>query len=100
VLFLAERIIKADYTQDAEAAAGTFAHTALLGADLPPSAIATFFSRLALQNGEDAGIMEHLMSHPALGDRIAAARAAEQEGANFRPVLIEPEWDALRMICD
>jgi hypothetical protein len=44
--------------------------------------------------------MEHLMSHPALGDRIAAARAAEQEGANFRPVLIEPEWDALRMICD
>jgi predicted Zn-dependent protease len=100
VLFLAERIIKADYTQDAEAAVDTFAYTALLGADLPPSAIATFFSRLALQNGEDAGIMEHLMSHPALGYRIAAARAAEHEGANFRPVLIEPEWDALRMICD
>jgi predicted Zn-dependent protease len=96
VLFLAERIIKADYTQDAEAAAGTFAHTALLGADLPPSAIATFFSRLALQNGKDAGIMELLISYPALGDRIAA----EHEGANFRPVLIEPEWDALRMICD
>jgi predicted Zn-dependent protease len=79
-----ERIIKGDDTQDAEAAA---------------DAVATFFSRLALQSCEDAGIMEHLMSHPALWGRIAAARAAEPEGAKFRPVLSESEYDAQRAIC-
>jgi predicted Zn-dependent protease len=100
VLFLAERIIQADYTKEAEAAADTFAYAALLDADLPPSAIATFFARLAAKSGEDAGIMEHLMSHPAPGDRIAASRAAESEDANFRPLLTETEWNALRVICD
>jgi predicted Zn-dependent protease len=79
-----ERIIKGDDTQDA---------------DLPPSAIATLFSRLALQSCEDAGIMEHLMSHPAFWGRIAAARAAEPEDAKFRPVLSESEYDAQRAIC-
>ncbi|WP_144055479.1 hypothetical protein [Octadecabacter antarcticus] len=63
-------------------------------------AIATFFTRLAAQSGEDAGIMEHLMSHPALGGRIAAACTAESENAKFRPLLTETEWDALRVICD
>ena len=90
-----ERIIKGDDTQDADAVA----YAALLDADLPPSAIATFFSRLALQSCEDAGIMEHLMSHPALWGRIAAARAAEPEDAKFRPVLSESEYEAQRAIC-
>jgi len=99
VLFLAEQIIRADYTQGAEAAADTFAYTALLDADLPPSAIGTFFERLA-QGNEDAGILQHLQSHPALGDRIAAARAAEPEGAKFRPLLDDAEWLALRAICN
>jgi predicted Zn-dependent protease len=94
-----ERIIKGDDTQDAEAAADAVAYAALLDADLPPSAIATFFSRLALQSCEDAGIMEHLMSHPALWGRIAAARAAEPEDAKFRPVLSESEYEAQRAIC-
>jgi predicted Zn-dependent protease len=94
-----ERIIKGDDTRDAEAAADAFAYAALLDADLPPSAIATLFSRLALQSCEDAGIMEHLMSHPALWGRISAARAAEPEGAKFRPVLSESEYEAQRAIC-
>lgn len=99
VLFLAEQIIRADYTQGAEAAADTFAYTALLDAELPPSAIATFFERLS-GGASDAGILEHLQSHPALGDRIAAARAAEPEGAKFRPLLDDTEWTALRNICN
>ena len=102
VLFLAEQIIQADYTQEAEAAADTFAYTALLDADLPPSAIATFFERLSDghdHGDEPAGIMEHLQSHPALGDRIEAARAAEPDGAEFRPALSEAEWQDLRDIC-
>ncbi|MDA9208015.1 M48 family metallopeptidase [Octadecabacter sp.] len=99
VLFMAERIIQADYTQDAEAAADVFAHNALLGADLPPSAIATFFERLS-HGDHESGFMEHFQSHPALGDRIAAAREAEPENAEFRPVLTNDEWAALQSICD
>ena len=100
VLFLAERIIQADYTQEAEGAADTFAHKVLLAADLPPSAIATFFERLDAENDEDAGLMAHFMTHPALGDRIAAARAAEPADAEFRPLLTPQEWSALQSICD
>lgn len=99
VLFLAEQIIRADYTQEAEAAADTFAHTMLLDTGLPPSAIATFFERLAADGDTDAGIMEHFMSHPALGDRIEAARDAEPDGATFTPVLTKEEWASLRAIC-
>lgn len=98
VLFLAEQIIRADYTQEAEAAADTFAHAALLASDLPPSAIGTFFERLS-EDGADAGILEHLASHPEMGDRIEAARAAEPEDAEFRPVLTDTEWAALQSIC-
>jgi len=99
VLFLAEQIIQADYSQEAEAGADTFAYAVLLDAELPPSAIATFFERL--QGGDsDAGIMKHLMSHPAMGDRIAAARAAEPEGATFTQLLSDDEWTALRNICN
>ncbi|WP_296417883.1 M48 family metallopeptidase [Pseudooctadecabacter sp.] len=100
VLFLAEQIIRADYTQQAEAAADTFAHAALLEADLPPSAIGTFFERLSSEGQQEAGILDHLASHPAMGDRIAAARAAQPEGAKFRPVLDDAEWAALQGICD
>lgn len=102
VLFLAEQIIRADYTQAAEAAADSFAHAMLQKADLPPSAIGTFFERLSGEGGHDhdAGILEHFASHPAMGDRIAAAQDAEPEGAEFRQLLTDPEWAALQSICD
>lgn len=100
VLFLTERIIQADYTQDAEGAADAFAHQVLLAADLPPSAIATFFERLSEGGDQGAGLMKHFMTHPALGDRIAAARAAEPTDAEFRPLLTPQEWTALQAICD
>jgi len=101
VLFLAEQIIRADYTQEAEAAADSFAHEALLAVDLPPSAVATLFDRLSRHYHEDdAGLLEHFNSHPAMGDRIAAARDAEPEGALFRPILTDNEWAALQRICD
>ena len=98
VLFLAEQIIRADYTQEAEAAADAYAHAMLLDADLPPSAIGRFFERLA-ETHPDAGMLQHLKSHPALGDRIAAARNAEPQDATFRPLLDDAEWQALRGIC-
>ena len=99
VLFLAERLIDATYARDAEEAADRFAHETLLAAALPPSAIGSFFERLLKENGEPEGIVAHFLSHPQMGDRIAAARDATPDNAVFRPALTDPEWSALRKIC-
>ena len=99
VLFLAEQMIRADYTRAAEAEADAFAHRMLLDAGLPPSAIATFFERLMAGEGEIPAVVQHFLSHPEMGDRIAAARAAEPEGALFPALLTPKEWRALRRIC-
>ncbi|MEM1374593.1 MAG: M48 family metallopeptidase [Pseudomonadota bacterium] len=99
VLFATNRLIQADYTQEAEAAADTFAHDAMLAAGLPPDAMADFFDRLRKEYGEAEGVVQYFLSHPALGDRIAAARTATPDGFSFEPVLTDGEWAALRGIC-
>lgn len=100
VLFLTERLIDAHYSQDAEAAADIFATRTLQGAGVSPAALADFFDRLRAKHGDSEGLVAHFLSHPALGDRIAAARAAVPDGASFEPILSASEWQALRRICD
>jgi predicted Zn-dependent protease len=101
VLFLTERLIQASYTREAEGAADAFAHGTLIDARIRPDALATFFETLVDEHGESAGIVRHFMSHPDLGDRIAAARAATA-GASvaYMPSLSPEDWQALRAICD
>ncbi len=100
VLFLTERLIQATYTQEAEAQADAFAHRTLSQAGIPPSALGRMFRRLRDRHGDATGIIEHFASHPALGDRIAQAEAADSAltGA-LRPALSDAEWRALRRIC-
>lgn len=101
VLFLAERLIQADYTRAAEAGADEFAHEMLASADISPAALGDMFERLLREHGEADGIVAHFLSHPALGDRIENARlAGARLGGRERPVLDEAEWQALRTICD
>lgn len=100
VLALTNQLIQADYTREAEAAADTYAHRVLLDADLPPEGIATFFERLAGDAGAPTALEQHFLSHPAMGDRIAAARAATPDGRSFAPALTEAEWAALQAICE
>ncbi|ROU02678.1 M48 family metallopeptidase [Histidinibacterium lentulum] len=99
VLLLTNQLIAADYTREAEAAADAYAHDLLLRADLPPDAIATLFERLAAEEGEPSDFEQHFLSHPAIGDRIAAARAAMPDDAAFEPLLTDEEWAALQGIC-
>lgn len=99
VLFLAERIITADYTQEAEAAADAYAHAALVSADISPAAIAEFFDRLMSEGGDPPPLVQHFLAHPALSDRIAAARASVPEGMRPVPLLAEEDWAALAAIC-
>jgi predicted Zn-dependent protease len=100
VLMLAEQLIEADYTQEAEVGADEFAHDMLSRNGVSPEALGTMFRRFRDLYGEAEGITAHLSSHPALGDRIAAAEsAAEQMMGPDWPVLRATEWADLRAIC-
>ncbi|MEP5729106.1 MAG: M48 family metallopeptidase [Sulfitobacter sp.] len=100
VLFLAERLISAQYSQAAETAADTYAHRALERAGINPGALGDMFVTMKEKHGETDGVTAHFLSHPALGDRIAAARAQVTEGTTYGPSMSDKEWAALREICN
>lgn len=100
VLFLTNRLIQADYTQEAEAAADAYSHRVLLEAGVRPDAMAAFFERLRAEYGDAPAIVAHFLSHPAMEDRIAAARAATPEDGKYRPILSDAEWQALGRVCE
>ncbi len=100
VLFLTERLIQASYTREAEAAADVYAHSRLIEVGIRPDSLSALFETLRREYGEAPGIVAHFQSHPELGDRIAAARAAtEAADAAFQPALSEADWRALKGIC-
>lgn len=99
VLFLTERLIQANYTQEAEAAADAYAFERMAAAEVSPAALAALFNRLRAEHGDAEGFVAHFLSHPSLGDRIAAARAAAEASGPYRPALSDAEWTALREIC-
>ncbi|WP_425101678.1 M48 family metallopeptidase [Tropicibacter sp. S64] len=100
VLFLAERLIDAQYSQGAEAGADLFAHETLRRAGIAPSALGDMFGRLRSKGGDAPAILAHFLSHPALGDRIEAAEAATPEGFVPTPLLTDDAWAALKSVCD
>jgi len=98
VLFLTERLIEARYSKDAESDADSFAFDLMRAADLPPTAMGSFFTRLRDRGGEPDAIIAHFLSHPDIADRIAASEGAST--GDTRPLLTDAEWQALRGICD
>lgn len=100
VLFLTERLIDANYSQGAEAAADAFAHDALEEAGVSPAALGDMFERLRDKYGESNTLVAHFMSHPTLSDRIEAARNAAHDHGDGTPILTEDQWADLQAICD
>ncbi len=100
VLFLTERLIEAQYSQEAEAEADIFAHDMMLRAGLSPAALALMFERFRDGGDGDAeGFLAHFASHPDLGDRIEQARLAVPARFQPRPLLEGSDWTALKNIC-
>jgi Zn-dependent protease with chaperone function len=99
VLLIAERLIEAQYSQDAEAQADVFAHDMMRKAQLSPASLSVMFERFRDLGGDAKGFIAHFQSHPELGNRIAAARDAVPAGFAPRPVLADSEWQALKDIC-
>ena len=99
MLMLAERLVSAQYSQDAETKADEFAADTLSHAGLSPDALATFFTRLQKQGGDADALIGHFMSHPDLADRISAAQKAGETPNAGPPALPDDAWRDLRDIC-
>jgi predicted Zn-dependent protease len=69
-------------------------------ADISPAALGDIFERLRDKYGDAEGVVAHFVSHPTLGSRIAAARDAAREGADYGDILSDEDWTALQAICD
>jgi Zn-dependent protease with chaperone function len=99
-LIIAERLIAADYSQEAEANADTFSHKLMADAKLPSEPMADFFKKLSDEYGDGPKLLSHLASHPDLAGRAKAASDADTIGEeNFDPILSASEWDDLRNMC-
>lgn len=99
VLFLSERLIQAQYSRGAEAAADRYAYAVMAGAGLPSARMGDFFIRLLADGDGDGGLASHLSTHPENRARIEAAIAADVTGGSFTPVLSAAEWSQLRHVC-
>lgn len=100
VLFLAERLIAAQYSQAAERAADVFAHEALENAGVDPAALGDLFATMRVKFGDTEGPVAHFTTHPSLGDRIAAAKAARRSDVVYGPSMSPNAWDAVQRVCD
>ena len=99
VLFLTERLISAQYSQEAEAGADAFAHDMLARANISPGALGDMFDHLRKEHGDSEGLAAHFLSHPSLGERIEAAAAQVDASAEYRPSMSDADWQELRRIC-
>ena len=100
VLFLAERLISATYTQQAETEADAFGHKLLATAGVSPKAMGAMFERMRQTQGEANPLMAHFLSHPSFDDRITAAQNAARAQSEYSAIVDANAWDDLRRICD
>ncbi len=99
ILFLANSLVNATYSQKAEAGADVYAHGLMSNAGLSPAALGTMFERLRAKHGDAEGLVAHFAAHPALSDRIEASISAAEGFESTGPVLTPEEWRDLRNIC-
>ncbi|MCT8159298.1 M48 family metallopeptidase [Pseudoruegeria sp. SHC-113] len=111
VLLLAEQLISANYSQEAERAADGFGLGLMEAAGLDAEQMARMFERLQAEEqavtgdsaseeaAETAGLLRYFLSHPQTSERIAAVRAAGAGGSDATPSLDAAQWQALQGIC-
>ena len=99
VLFLTERLISASYSQAAETGADAFAHGVLGEAGISPASLGAMFQTMRDEHGDSDGLVSHFLSHPSLGARIEASKAAVDENVNYAPSMSDEDWAAVQDIC-
>jgi Zn-dependent protease with chaperone function len=97
---VAQQMISASYSREAEIAADAFAHRQMQRAGLPPSALGDMFVRMQARGmGQEMGVFRSIASHPEFQDRIEAAMNADTGTATGAPVIAAARWQALQGIC-
>ncbi|MEM9522709.1 MAG: M48 family metallopeptidase [Pseudomonadota bacterium] len=99
MVLLADRLLTASYTRDAERAADDYALSMLADAGISSDGLADFFARLTERYGDDReGALRYFASHPAPSDRLARVRAGSDVRSET-PILTPGQWQALKSIC-
>ena len=66
-------------------------------AGIRPGGVAGFFRRLMETEGDIAGDLQMLSTHPSLDARLERLKSVEDSGA---PAMTEEEWAAFKAMCD
>jgi predicted Zn-dependent protease len=88
------------YSRQAEEEADLEGLRLLEAAGIDPSGMVTFFETLQRTDGDLAGTLGYLSTHPSTTERIARLRAAiPAPAAGVEPLLSPEGWAQLRAIC-
>ena len=90
------------YSREAEREADAYARARLAQSNVSPLGAADFFERMAKESGETedrSAVIGWIASHPAAIERARDFERAARKGANYRPVLSEEEFAALKSMC-
>ncbi|WP_316014728.1 M48 family metallopeptidase [Roseobacter sp. HKCCA0434] len=98
-VLVAQQLLNASYTREAEAAADQFAFDRLEAAAISSAPLGDFFRRLVPEVASADTVFTHFETHPDLIERAERAEAAALSPAEARPALTEAQWLALRAIC-
>lgn len=99
-VLLAEQMLNAGYTREAEREADDFALEAMRRAGVDSAGLASFFEFIMEQQGDVPEGLGYFMSHPPSDARAEKARDVSRAQGATRPVLNQAEWQALRDICE
>ena len=87
------------YSRDAEREADEYARARMAESDISPLGTADFFERIGGDaDGEENALIGWVSSHPDPSERAKAYRDAA-EGGEFKPVLTDEEFQALKDMC-
>ena len=90
-------VIAMSYSRDAEYEADDAGVRILKEAGIRPGGVSGFFRRLMEAEGDIAGDLQMLSTHPSLDSRLERLKSLEDSGA---PAMTEEEWAAFKAICE
>jgi len=94
---IGETLLTFSFGREAEADADTAALDLLRGGGIRTSGLGIFFQRLINRQGDMAGVLEFLSTHPSSASRVRFFLEANVAGG--APAMPDADWQALRAIC-
>jgi len=94
---IGETLLTFSFSREAESEADTAALSLLRGAGIQTAGLGEFFQRLIDQQGDMAGGLEFLSTHPSSASRVRYFDEANAAGDG--PAMSDTDWQALRAIC-